>query len=237
MNGPGCRPTNASLRREFVENSYSLVRLSRGSATLSFLLKRSVGLSALIVTAMLGTLAAETHPTLIVRLYNTSGVPAAELVDARNVADAILRDTGMNVMFRQCGRRASPGDVVDLCDQPLQRSEVVVRIIDAPEFNATLHPEAYGLTYIVKETNRGWLATVFSDRIHAAASRVGAEPGTLLGRVMAHEVGHLLLGSGYHGSAGVMRAEWPDTFLTRDGDAWRFSMYEAERMRQIRSFN
>jgi hypothetical protein len=237
VNGEGLRPTNASLRRELVENSYSLVHLHDRSATLSFLLKRQLCLSVLIATATFVGLAAETRPTLIVRLYNTAGVPAAELVDARNAADAILRDTGMRVMFRQCGRRASPGDAVDLCEQPLQRSEVVVRIIDAPEFNATLHPDAYGVTYIVKETNRGWLATVFSDRIHSAAERVGAEPGTLLGRVVAHEVGHLLLGSGYHGTAGVMRAEWPDTFLTRGGEAWRFSMHEAERMRQIRSFN
>ena len=100
----------------------------------------------------------------------------------------------------------------------LKPSEVVVRVIDAPAFNTTLHPDAYGVTYVVRETNRGWLATVFSDRIDQAASRVGVEPGTLLGRVMAHEVGHLLLGSGYHGEAGLMRAEWPDALLARNGE-------------------
>jgi hypothetical protein len=59
------------------------------------------------------------------------------------------------------------------------------------------------------------------------------EPGTLLGRVMAHEVGHLLLGTGYHGEAGVMRAEWPDAQLNRDGDHWRFSMLEAASMQRV----
>ena len=44
---------------------------------------------------------------------------------------------------------------------------MVVRIIDAPAFNATLHHDAYGLPYVVPDTNRGWLATVFSDRIGA----------------------------------------------------------------------
>lgn len=170
---------------------------------------------------------AEAPLILTVRLYNTSGISGDELAAARRAAAAILRDTGIDVRFRDCGR------ATDSCDTPLQSAEVVVRIIDAPAFNATLHPDAFGLTYIVKATNRGWLATVFADRIHAVAARVTVDPGTLLGRVMAHEVGHLLLGTDYHGAAGVMRAEWPDAVLDRDGDDWRFSMLEAERMHRV----
>ena len=64
-------------------------------------------------------------------------------------------------------------------------------------------------------------------------SRVGVELGTLLGRVMAHEVGHLLLGNGYHGEAGLMLAEWPDALLTRRAEGWRFSMLEAARMHRV----
>jgi hypothetical protein len=155
--------------------------------------------------------------TLIVRLYNTAGIPAPELVSARDTAAAILADTGLNVVFRHCGT----------CDESLQPGEVVVRIINAPAFNLALHPEAYGVTYVVRETNRGWLATVFSDRTTAAAERVGVDAGVVLGRVMAHEVGHLLLGTGYHGDAGVMRADWPDARLTHGEEEWRFSMIEA----------
>jgi hypothetical protein len=168
--------------------------------------------------------------SLTVRLYNSSRIPADELGAARDVADAILRDTGIDVVFRPCGPSAGG---TDSCDEPLKRSEVVVRIIDAPTFNATLHPDAYGVTYIVKDINRGWLATVFSDRIGAAAERVGVEPGTLLGRVMAHEIGHLLLGIDYHGPVGVMRAEWTDDLLNSGRDDWRFSMAEAKRMQRL----
>ena len=173
---------------------------------------------------------AEALVTLTVRLYNTSGIPLDQLATARDAAETILRDTGINVTFRLCGRRAGG---TDSCDEPLKRSEVVVRIIDAPAFDATLHPDAYGVTYIVKETNRGWLATVFSDRIRAAAERVGVDAGTLLSRVMAHEVGHLLLGIDYHGAHGVMRAEWTDDVLNQDGDDWRFSMIEAKQMQRV----
>jgi hypothetical protein len=30
-----------------------------------------------------------------------------------------------------------------------------------------------------------------------------------------------------------MRAEWPDGVLDRDGDDWRFSMLEAQRMHRV----
>jgi hypothetical protein len=174
--------------------------------------------------------AAESSLTLTVRLYNTSGVPSDQLAAARDAAEAILRDTGINVAFRLCGQLAGG---TDSCDEPLKRSEVVVRIIDAPAFNVTLHPDAYGVTYIVRQTNRGWLATVFSDRIHAAAARVAVDAGTVLGRVMAHEVGHLLLGIDYHGANGVMRAEWSDDTLHHGAEDWRFSMVEAEQMQRV----
>jgi hypothetical protein len=191
---------------------------------------RETAACALIATLLMTSGSrAESPVTLTVRLYNTSGIPSDQLAAARDAADAILRDTGIDVTFRLCGRRAG----TDSCDEPLKRSEVVVRIIDAPTFNATLHPDAYGVTYIVKETNRGWLATVFSDRVRAAAERVGVDAGNVLGRVMAHEVGHLLLGIDYHGSNGVMRAEWPDDTLHHDADDWRFSMIEAEQMQRV----
>jgi hypothetical protein len=176
---------------------------------------------------------AETSPALTVRLYNTSGIAAPELAAATRTAESILRDTGIDVTFRQCGRQVSPADAVDACDDRLMPSEVVVRMINAPAFHTTLSPDAYGVAYVVQETNRGWLATVFGDRSDQAAARVGVEPGSLLGRVMAHEVGHLLLGAGYHGDAGLMRAHWPDALLGHAGEEWRFSVLEAARLHDV----
>jgi hypothetical protein len=190
-------------------------------------------MAVLVAVTMAVHVGATSSVTLIVRLYNTSGIPTPELLAGRNAAESILRDTGMDVRFRQCGRLVSPEDPADPCDDLLKPSEVVVRVIDAPPFTANLLPEAYGVSYVVRETNHGWLATVFSDRIDRAATRAGVESGTLLGRVMAHEVGHLLLGTGYHGDAGVMRADWPDSLLNREADEWRFSRLEAARMQRV----
>ena len=166
--------------------------------------------------------------TLTVRLYNTAGISAPELLAARRAAERLLDDAGMIAIFRQCGLPSS-----DTCSEPLKPSEVVVRLIDAPIASTALNPDAFGAAYVVRATNRGWLATVFADRIGQAADRVGLETGTLLGRVIAHEVGHLLLGADYHGQAGLMRAQWPDASLLRAGDQWRFTDVEATRMQRV----
>ena len=198
---------------------------------------RATALSAVIAGLMAMTLSAsvraESPVALTVRLYNTAGIPTSELVAAHAAAESILHEIWPDVAFRHCGRQVSPQVPLDRCDDSLKTSEVVVRLINAPAFNATLHPDAYGVTYVVRETNRGWLATVFTDRIGQATARAGVDRGMVLGFVLAHEVGHLLLGSGYHGHTGLMVAEWPDALLARTGDRWRFSVVEAATMRRV----
>lgn len=196
---------------------------------------RAIAISTALIaclTTMASATSAGSSFTLTVRLYNSAHIPAATLVAARRTAEAMFRDTGLNVIFRVCGRQNSL-DPVDSCSESLTPSEFVVRIIDAPAFNPMLHPDAFGVAYVVKETNRGWLATVFSDRIGGAAGRVGVEADTLLGLVIAHEIGHLLLGVGYHGETGVMRAEWPDQLISGARGQWHFSQLEAAAMRQV----
>jgi hypothetical protein len=190
-------------------------------------------IAGLMAVMLSGGVKAESPVALTVRLYNTAGIPPPELVAARAAAESILRDIWPDVAFRHCGRPVSAQSPVDACDDSLKPSDVVVRVINAPAFNASLHPDAYGVTYVVRETNRGWLATVFPDRIEQAASRAGVDRGTLLGLVMAHEVGHLLLGSRYHGDSGLMVAEWPDALLARKSERWRFSTFEAATMRRV----
>src|SRR5436190_16265378 len=90
--------------------------------------------TVLILIACLTTMASATNAgssfTLTVRLYNTAHIPAATLVAARRTAEAMFRDTGLNVIFRVCGRQSSL-DPVDPCSESLTPSEFVVRVIDA----------------------------------------------------------------------------------------------------------
>ena len=139
---------------------------------MTFQLRAFVSFAVIVVlTAMIVRVRAEPPARLTVRLYNSAGVSAPELLAARDTALSILGDGGLDVRVRHCGRAALPGIPADACPESLKAAEMVVRIIDAPVFNTALNPEAFGVTYVVQDTNRGWLATVFSDRIDQAAAR------------------------------------------------------------------
>ena len=72
---------------------------------------------------------------------------------------------------------------------------------------------------------------MYADRINVLASRTGVNAATLLGRAVAHEIGHLLLGTARHSAAGLMRARWSDRELGREVAAdWTFSPADVARI-------
>jgi hypothetical protein len=141
---------------------------------------------------------------LSIRIYDSvyatrSG--AATLTSARAVADAILAEGGVDtVMWRDC----STG-----CADPVQRRELIVRIVRAPAGTAT---GSLGYAVIDLRIGVGTLATIYGDRVGLVAARTGVVESTLLGRAIAHEIGHLL-GTSQHATAGLMRAQWTDREL------------------------
>ena len=178
------------------------------------------------------SLRADAPLRLVVRLYNGVSLAGVDIDAARGAAESILRDTGIEVSFRYC-RMASPGGGAwDNCEEPRKPGEIVVRIINAPDPSVALDLDALGSSYVLKSTDQGWLATVYADSVASAASRAGVDRRTLMGLVLAHEVGHLLLGPG-HASAGLMSAQWPDAALRRGAQSnWRFSTDEAATMQE-----
>jgi hypothetical protein len=78
------------------------------------------------------------------------------------------------------------------------------------------------------------MATVFHDQVEAVARRTGVARSELLGRALAHEVGHLLLGVRGHSRTGIMRAVWTDDELTRDRpDDWLFASADRQKLQQV----
>ena len=55
---------------------------------------------------------------------------------------------------------------------------------------------------------QGCMPTSTSNRVKELADRHLVIVPQLLGQIMAHEVGHLLLGSNNHTRRGLMRAQW-----------------------------
>jgi hypothetical protein len=78
----------------------------------------------------------------------------------------------------------------------------------------------------------GVLATIYFDRAEWVATQTGAVRSHLLGRAIAHELGHLLLTTNAHGVVGLMRPVWSQDELRRDrAQDWAFAPTEVAAIR------
>ena len=75
--------------------------------------------------------------------------------------------------------------------------------------HANFHDDNLGFAAVGKDG--GILATIFYHRVEAVTK--GGDSSRILGYAIAHEIGHLLLGSNAHSQAGIMRAYWTHDFL------------------------
>src|SRR5262245_6715224 len=165
---------------------------------------------------------------IVVRTYNTIGVPLPLLDRAQSTLGELLRAAGTDASWRHCKTTDGPSSQSrDLCADVVNASEVIVRIIRAPR--AVKDLEVLGYSHVDAYRRQGTLATVFADRVRALAAALRIDEGTLLGRAITHEVGHLLLGTLEHSETGLMRGAW--NTLSRHPFDWLFSSAEAFRMR------
>jgi hypothetical protein len=170
-------------------------------------------------------------PELTIRMYNAFGVSSKDILAAQETAGRILQTAGVRANWRECWRDAGIArGGMRVCADTLHATEVIVRIVAGrPEHQNGRMGLGYSL--VVAPSGAATLATVFGNRVSELAQRVHVEPTTLLGRAIAHEVGHLLLGIDDHTSDGLMRAHWSDVALHEGADRWRFSATEADHIR------
>ena len=73
----------------------------------------------------------------------------------------------------------------------------------------------------------GRLATVYVDQVDAMARRSNTDRVAILSRAIAHEIGHLLLGTTEHTRSGLMRGIWTAEELRRNQvEDWQFSPFQ-----------
>ena len=182
--------------------------------------------------ALLSVNACQAQPVpsdVIVRLYNIARLPQAELVAATGVAERIFRGIGIQLRWRDCPANDTVVIVDDSCMETLGPRELIARIAAGGQ---NISSRVFGQAIVIKETHTSTVATIFADRIGAVARRLDIDRGPLLGRTLAHELGHLLLGSNSHGSFGLMRGMWADAVIrSQSGPEWNFSNREAQQMK------
>ena len=157
--------------------------------------------------------------SVVARLYDACGLPAGDADAARATATAILKHAGIILISRSCP-----------CDEVVAPDELVIRVMRAP---AGAERGSLGFSYIARDRRGGTLATVFADRVAALAATAPVDARVLLGRAIAHELGHLLMGTPGHERDGLMREKWTVLDLRRNQPwDWVISRDSAVRMRQ-----
>jgi hypothetical protein len=172
-----------------------------------------------------------------VRVYDTQVMPAADQTVALRAAAGVLAAAGIDVTWVPCGRMADVNPAS--CDRPLMRSEVSVRLVQLPGVVSQTGQLELGYSLIDRSASAGALATVYVDRVGWLAGQASVGSPFVVGMAIAHEIGHLLLGTNNHGHTGIMRAVWTSAELQhRDAADWQFTPDESANMlRALRERN
>lgn len=162
-----------------------------------------------------------------VRVYQTAGL--AFTLEQRVLAEAekVLRAGLVEVRWQECtGLNPSP-----ICDVSPRPSDLllVVRAGDPchQDTSATL-----GAALVVRRAG-GVLATVYVNCVASFATAARADVAVLLGRVAAHELGHLMMRTSAHARRGLMRPNWTQNEIRRNRPAdWAFTAVDVAAMHQ-----
>ena len=181
------------------------------------------GFGVVVIALVTSTAHAQTRwagADLPVRVFDLTGQRDDQRQVALETATAVLATAGVRILWTRC---VSAGSSDTGCSAPRRDTELVLRVMQTSPTWRRQEGVSMGDSVIDRGSQSGVLATVYADRVSWVASRAGMTPAVLLGLAIAHELGHLLLGSS-HTSAGIMRRSWTLNELrwSRPGD-WQFT--------------
>jgi hypothetical protein len=150
---------------------------------------------------------------VVVRVYDNTGLPdAVRRTSLTRAAEIFARaevEIGWVHCPARCGRAPSP-------------DQLILRVTRSPATAIGL-----GSSLIDPVLQAGRLATVYVDQVDAMARRSNTDRVAILSRAIAHEIGHLLLGTTEHTRSGLMRGIWTAEELRRNqGEDWQFSPFQ-----------
>ena len=163
---------------------------------------------------------------VVVRVYDANGVMAGTNRAALDQARKTLEAASIDVIWRLCPTAPS-------CNAPMASGELAIRIVRSagpPRYHGAM---PLGDAMLDTRSGHGVLATIYIDRVEWLAHEAGADSRALLGRAIAHELGHLLLATTTHGPVGLMRAFWSQAEVRRGQPRdWAFAPTELAAIRR-----
>jgi len=149
---------------------------------------------------------------LNIHLYNLAAVPSRTLDRATQDATRVLATAGVETVCWHVLDDAREAHTLHTSPTPTWRKnrqadsrDYLVAVIESG-VPADYLPGALG--YALPDAEIGVNAMIFCDRIERFQESGEIDLPTLLGHAMAHEIGHVLLGTTEHSPAGIMKARW-----------------------------
>jgi hypothetical protein len=130
------------------------------------------------------------------------------LTHSEGVAAAIFQEAGVETAWVDCPLSRAELKRYPACQEKMQTTDLVLRILPkSMAMKVRAGDDALGFAKPCPEDEPACDLTVFYHRIDELATD-GYPADRILGHVIAHEVGHVLLGSGAHSDIGIMRGAW-----------------------------
>lgn len=168
-------------------------------------------LIAIVVTAVSIADAAEPEEpaTLDLQMRSEVRVPAYVLKKSQDEVTRIFADAGLAVRWTETSPRVTV--------------KIVAQVLGYDR-------KASGVMGVAQRTPNGYVAQIFFRQVQEFADTYEVDLGTMLGHVIAHEIGHLLMPANAHSPTGVMQPYWGRA-LVRDASRGTLTFTEAQAAR------
>ena len=154
-------------------------------------------------------------PVVKILVYNTAQAPAAALTEAEREAGRILSKAGVRAIWVECPPKRYDPESQAACQDGWGSINLGLRILVQPNsFADRLHGVPLGFAIFPA------LASVYYDHTLRFVGDDLLGLPRVLGCIIAHEIGHLLLGPNSHADQGLMQAGWGERQIrqARAGD-------------------
>jgi hypothetical protein len=188
-------------------------------------------LAFILVTALARDATAAPAAAVTIRIHDYAHVQRAALVDAQRIVSRMYEGIGVRTEWLEPVRPSQ-----DRRLPAWTATDLTLIVLSAEMSGRRVLPHSVVGYAAVSRGAPGRIAFVIYDRLVTAARDTGADRTDMMGMVMAHELGHLLLPDGSHSDDGVMRAHWGAEDLRRMRPLdLRFSIAQAEEIHRTLS--
>jgi len=146
---------------------------------------------------------AEPNPTISILVYNMADVPLDILRGAEREASRVFSQAGVGVKWFDCSAGLSDVGSQDVCQEGWGPINLGLRVLAKPRASGNLQGERFGFAI-----SPGLASAYYDYRARFISDEFGMGLPLILGCVIAHEIGHLLLAPNSHSAEGVMQADW-----------------------------